>query len=169
MKLNLQRRLSIIQAMRINTMVIEKLIIFTCDEEEWEIGAETLPKSSGLLASDVQWALYCPMVTCPLHQRPSPCCVSRPKSLVKQTTILRNIPRARSIFQDLWLSVSRDMTTPLRGEVQPFRRYWRSMSGALEGIKVVDLSRILAGPCGQMLSDNGAEVVKVEAPWGDDT
>ena len=43
------------------------------------------------------------------------------------------------------------------------------MSGALEGIKVVDLSRILAGPyCGRMLSDLGAEVVKVEAPWGDD-
>tara|TARA_B110001452_G_scaffold253278_1_gene243807 strand:- start:4066 stop:5085 length:1020 start_codon:yes stop_codon:yes gene_type:complete len=44
------------------------------------------------------------------------------------------------------------------------------MNAALDGIKVLDLSRILAGPyCAQMLSDLGAEVTKVEAPWGDDT
>lgn len=44
------------------------------------------------------------------------------------------------------------------------------MTGALDGIKIVDLSRILAGPyCTQMLCDLGATVVKVEAPWGDDT
>lgn len=40
--------------------------------------------------------------------------------------------------------------------------------GALDGLKVVDLSRVLAGPfCGQLFADNGAEVIKVEAPGGD--
>ncbi len=40
----------------------------------------------------------------------------------------------------------------------------------LEGLKVVELARILAGPwAGQTLADLGAEVIKVEAPDGDDT
>lgn len=40
----------------------------------------------------------------------------------------------------------------------------------LAGLKVVELARILAGPwIGQALADLGAEVVKVEAPGGDDT
>ena len=40
----------------------------------------------------------------------------------------------------------------------------------LAGLKVVELARILAGPwAGQILADLGAEVIKVEAPEGDDT
>lgn len=40
----------------------------------------------------------------------------------------------------------------------------------LEGLKVVELARILAGPwAGQTLADLGADVVKVESPAGDDT
>ena len=40
----------------------------------------------------------------------------------------------------------------------------------LTGLKVVELARILAGPwIGQTLADLGAEVIKVEAPEGDDT
>lgn len=44
------------------------------------------------------------------------------------------------------------------------------MDAPLAGLKVVELARILAGPwLGQTLADLGADVIKVEAPEGDDT
>jgi crotonobetainyl-CoA:carnitine CoA-transferase CaiB-like acyl-CoA transferase len=46
----------------------------------------------------------------------------------------------------------------------------RGQGGALAGLKVIDLSRVLGGPfCTQLLGDHGATVVKIEPPQGDET
>ena len=40
------------------------------------------------------------------------------------------------------------------------------MKGPLENIRVLDFSEIIAGPfAGMLLSDMGADVIKIEPPW----
>jgi formyl-CoA transferase len=37
--------------------------------------------------------------------------------------------------------------------------------GALQGLRVIELGQLIAGPfCGQLMADHGAEVIKVEQP-----
>ena len=42
------------------------------------------------------------------------------------------------------------------------------MPGPLDGVKILEFTEIIAGPFGGMLlSDMGADVIKVEPPWGE--
>ena len=51
----------------------------------------------------------------------------------------------------------------------PAGRGLAASPGALAGLKIIDLTRVLGGPyCTMILSDHGAEVIKVEPPQGDE-